>query len=64
MTAAAIFENGATLTVLLFSNSACFFSRSIKFNPNRALNVKLTRLIGFFSLMDAKIGVIKLLLGA
>jgi hypothetical protein len=64
MAAAAIFENGGTLPVSLFRTQHVNFSLSIKFQRNRALNVELTHLIGLFSHKDAKMGVMKLLLGA
>ena len=64
MAAAAIFENGATLPVSFLRTQHFIFSLSIKFHRNPAINVELTHLIGFFSNKDAKMGVMKLLLGA
>lgn len=64
MAAAADFENGATLLVVHFASSACFFSLCIKFHRNRAIKVELPRLISFFDPKDAKVVVIKLLLVA
>jgi hypothetical protein len=63
MAAAAIFEIGATLP-FFFRTQLVLFSLSIKFHRNRAIYVELTHLIGFFSHKDAKMGVMKLLLGA
>ena len=47
-----------------FRTQDVFFSLSIRFHRNRAINVELTRLVGFYSQKVAEMGVMKLLLGA